>query len=111
MLANGMAGLSARRPAIPGAATDASYLSSAGAAGGCNSADSFASTLSVTNLAPGQYCIGLDANSPSDPMFSVTFNTPVEAATPEPATLALLCAGLGAICLRRALTGGLPGRY
>lgn len=95
--------------AIPGAAPAASYLFSMGAAGGCNSAasgtlnstDSFSSTLSVANLAPSQYCIGLDANSSSDPMFSLTFNTPVETATPEPATMTLLSVGLGTICVRR----------
>jgi hypothetical protein len=82
----------------------ASYLFSEGT-GSCtgggsstlNSGDSFTGTIAVANLAPGQYCIGIDANNSNDPAFALTFNTPIEAATPEPSTFALIPAALGLI--------------
>jgi hypothetical protein len=40
-------------------------------------ANSFAGTLTSPNLPAGYYCIGLNANSPNDPTFTLTFNTPV----------------------------------
>jgi hypothetical protein len=96
---------------ITGASSTASYLFTDGLAGGScsggasqtlNSGDSFTSTLASANLAPGQYCIGIDANSANDPNFSLTFNTPVNGA-PEPSGFILLSAGLGMIgVLRRA---------
>lgn len=96
---------------ITGASGTASYLFSEGLASGfcgggasstLNSVDSFTSTIGSADLAPGQYCIGIDANSPNDPNFSITFNTPVSA-VPEPSGLILLSAGLGMIrVLRRA---------
>jgi hypothetical protein len=66
---------------ITGASGAASYLFEEGTAGGfcsdgtsktLSSGDSFASTIAIANLAPGQYCIGIDANSPSDPAFAIT---------------------------------------
>jgi hypothetical protein len=91
---------------IVGASAGASYLFSEGVFGGCNSTsatlnsgDGFASTISVPNLAPGQYCIGLDANSPNDPAFSIIFNTPVEG-VPEPTTYWLLAVGIATIGVR-----------
>jgi hypothetical protein len=48
------------------------------------------------NLAAGQYCIGLDANSPNDPSFSLTFSSPVDS-TPEPGSVVLLAAGLACL--------------
>jgi hypothetical protein len=82
--------------------TGASYLFSEGA-GSCtsgasatlNAADSFTGTISVPGLAAGTYCIGVAANNPADPMYSVVFNTPVLGDTPEPSTFVLLAAGLG----------------
>jgi large repetitive protein len=73
---------------IAGASGGASYLFSEGVSiGGCNSAtatlnsgDSFTSTIAITNLAPGSYCIGIDANNSNDPAFAITFNTPVDGA-------------------------------
>lgn len=91
---------------ITGADAGASYLFSEGAEGGCssggtatlNSADSFTTTISVADLAPGQYCIGIDANNANDPAFALTFNTPVDGtATPEPSYCVLLSIGLAAI--------------
>ena len=92
--------------------TSASYLFSEGAAGNCgsggsatlNSSDSFTGTISNPDLPAGQYCIGIDANSASDPAFALTFNTPVEGATPEPSTFGLLLAGLGMTGLLRPTT-------
>lgn len=97
---------------ITGASSTASYLFSDGPSYGIscsvgpsltlNSGDSFTGTLASANLAPGQYCIGIDANSANDPNFSLTFNTPVSGA-PEPSGFILLSAGLGMIgVLRRA---------
>jgi hypothetical protein len=89
---------------ITGASSGASYLFSAGLAGTCssvanqtlNTADSFYSTISAANLPAGQYCIGLNANSPNDPNFSLTFDTPVSG-TPEPSTFLLLSLGAAGI--------------
>ena len=94
--------------AIAGANTGASYLFSEGVTGGCNSggsatlnsADSFTGTVAIANLAPGQYCIGLDANNLNDPAFALTFNTPV-AGVPEPSGFVLLWVGLGMIGVLR----------
>ena len=77
---------------IAGASGGASYLFSEGASiDGCNSAtatlnsgDSFTSTIAITNLAPGSYCIGIDANNSNDPSFAITFNTPVDGAVIQP---------------------------
>jgi hypothetical protein len=93
---------------IAGAASDASYLYTVGVAGSCNtlatqtlsSANTFTSTISVGNLAPGQYCIGLDANNPDDPSFSLTFGAPVGGA-PEPSGFVLLSAFFGVAGIRR----------
>ncbi len=91
---------------ITGASAGASYLFSEGDAGGCsgggtatlNSGDSFSSTISVANLAPGQYCIGIDANNSNDPAFTLTFNTPVDGTpTPEPSYFVFVSIGLSAI--------------
>jgi hypothetical protein len=81
----------------------ASYLFSLGTAGNCNSStaildsgNGFASTIGVSSLAAGTYCVGLDANNPNDPMFGLTFNTPVSGtATPEPSGAVYLLTGLG----------------
>ena len=91
---------------ISGASADASYLFTEGLAGSfcsggasqtLNSGDSFSQTISIGNLAPGQYCIGIDANSANDPNFSLTFNTPVSgvAAGPEPSSFILLSTAFG----------------
>lgn len=97
---------------ITGAQSGASYLFSEGGAGSCNllaaatlnSSDTFTSTISMPSLAPGLYCIGIDATSPNDPPFSLTFNTPVVGAqTPEPSVLVLLSIGFGMIGAWRAV--------
>jgi hypothetical protein len=89
-------------PTNPGA----SYLFSVGTTGNCSgngsatltSSDSFSSTIAIGNLASGQYCIGLVANNPNDPAFTLTFNTPVQGTTtPEPSSSMLLAIGLGVI--------------
>jgi hypothetical protein len=94
---------------ITGASTTASYLFTEGLAGSfcsggasqtLNNGDSFTSTIASANLAPGQYCIGIDANSANDPNFSLTFNTPVSG-VPEPSGFVLLSAGLGSIGVLR----------
>jgi len=93
---------------ISGASAAASYLFTEGLAGSfcgggasqtLNSGDSFTSTISIGDLAPGQYCIGIDANSANDPNFSLTFNTPVSgpSAVPEPSSFVLLSITLGMI--------------
>ena len=98
---------------ITGASSTASYLftdglvgssCSGGASQTLNSGDSFTSTLASANLAPGQYCIGIDANSANDPNFSLTFNTPVSG-VPEPSGFVLLFTGLGMIVVLRAKRG------
>jgi len=87
----------------------ASYLFSEGAAGSCGSGaavtldtgNSFTNTIAIGNLAPGQYCIGIDGTALGDPGFTLKFNTPVDGATPEPFTLASLSLGLGLIGVLR----------
>jgi hypothetical protein len=93
-------GIFSASASISQASSLATYAFSAGVAGSCNSigtatlnsGDSFSAGLSA-NLAPGKYCIGLTATSAYDPAFTLTFNTPVNAA-PEPNTAATLSAGL-----------------
>ena len=65
-----------------------------------DSGDSFSGTISNNNLAAGNYCIGIAANNPADPMYSLTFNTPTTA-MPEPSTFVMLLGGLGIGALRR----------
>ena len=94
---------------MTGASAGASYVFSEGVTGSCSSGgsqtldsgDIFTGTIAIANLVPGQYCIGIDANSASDPAFALTFNTPVDGATPEPSTVVLLSAGLGVVCVLR----------
>jgi PEP-CTERM motif len=85
---------------VTGASSGGSYVFSAGAASACssvgsemlNSGDGFSNTISDSNLSPGEYCIGLDANSANDPGFSLTFSSPVSN-VPEPGTFMLLLGG------------------
>jgi hypothetical protein len=96
---------------VDGAAPGASYLFSLGAVGSCNSSavpldssNAFSNTLFLSNLARGNYCIGLDANSLSDPHFALVFNTPVSG-VPEPSVFGLLSAGIGILgMVRRSRT-------
>lgn len=93
---------------VTGALSGSSYTYSAGVAGTCssvasqtlNSGDGFSGTISLGNLAPGQYCIGLGANAAADPNFALVFNTPVNG-VPEPSTLLLLSSGIGLASTRR----------
>ena len=88
---------------ITGANAGASYLFSEGLAGACSSGatqtldgtDNFTGAIAISNLPAGQYCIGISANDPSDPTFTLVFNTPVSGA-PEPSGDVLLSVGLGA---------------
>lgn len=93
----------------------ASYLFSGGNAGSCssggtatlNSDDSFTNTITIGDLAAGQYCIGIDANNANDPAFALTFNTPVTGtSTPEPSGFVLLSIGLGMISFLRLTKRG-----
>jgi hypothetical protein len=112
-------GLFSATASITGAPGGASYLFSAGAAGSCgsgtsatlNSGDSFASTIE-TNLASGQYCIGISTDGLDDPNFALTFNTPVTDQAPEPSGFVLLSIGLGmagVLRLRKRSSGGFSG--
>jgi hypothetical protein len=90
---------------ITGANTSASYLFSEGVSGSCNgggsatldNTDNFTGMISIANLAPGSYCIGLNADSPNDPAYTLTFDTPLAAQTPEPGSLLLMFVGFGAM--------------
>ena len=53
------------------------------------------------DLAPGQYCIGINSDNANDPAFELTFTTPVDVATPEPSGFVLFSAGLGMIGILR----------
>jgi hypothetical protein len=91
------------------------FLFSLGVSGTCstvsqtlNSGDSFSGTISLANLAPGLYCIGLTSTAENDPAYTLTFNTLVQGQAqsyglflPEPSSLALLSIGLGMIGVRR----------
>ncbi|HYL75673.1 MAG TPA: hypothetical protein VEU96_15775 [Bryobacteraceae bacterium] len=92
---------------VSDAPSGASYAFSVGVAGTCssagsatlNGADSFTGTIAISNLPPGQYCIGINTNNTSDPPFQISFNTPVtsssaSSAVPEPSGLVLLSIGL-----------------
>lgn len=91
---------------VSGAAADATFLFSEGLTGNCasggsstlNSGDNFTGTIHVANLAAGEYCIGMHANSGTDPVFTLTFNTPVTGSSapssaPEPSSFALFSIG------------------
>jgi hypothetical protein len=87
---------------LAGANPGASYIFEILGAGGTvidtltlDQADGFTGTLS-DSLAAGHYEIGLDADSPQDPGFNLQFDTPV-GGVPEPATWAMLLAGIGGI--------------
>ena len=72
--------------------------------------DGFTNTIGIANLAAGQYCIGINANSVNDPAFALTFNTPVTgpAPVPEPSGFVLLSIGfgmIGALRLRKRSSG------
>jgi len=97
---------------IAGANAGASYLFSEfseGPTGSCGSGvtetldggDNFMSTIAIANLAPGLYCIGIEATSPNDPAFTLTFDTPVQGTVPEPSSLGLMLVGLGMMAVVR----------
>jgi hypothetical protein len=93
---------------VMGAPGTASYLLTGGGSNSCsnlgsqslNSINNFSNTLSLPSLAPGQYCIGLNASDMADPNFALTFSTPVSGA-PEPTTFVLLSFGMATICVLR----------
>ena len=76
-----------------------------------SSANDF-SALMKMNLSAGDYEIGMYTDSPFDPQFTITFDTPVGSYVPEPSSWALIILGAGAVggALRRRSTkvqGGL----
>jgi len=96
--------------AISSASALSTYLFSAGSIGSCDSigssnlstSNNWTSIISSSNLAAGQYCIGLTATSSYDPPFTLTFDTPVSA-TPEPNGMVLVGAGLALAAIGRAV--------
>lgn len=70
-----------------------------------NGTNNFTGTIAIPNLAAGQYCIGINANDPSDPPFTLVFNTPVSG-VPEPPGLVLLSVGLGVLGALRLKRSG-----
>jgi hypothetical protein len=95
---------------VSGANSAGSYLFSEGTLGDCtnggsatlNTGDGFTGAINIPNLAPGTYCLGLNANNPNDPAFTFTFNTALPANTPEPASIVMLPLGLCLVaCLRK----------
>ena len=104
---------------VPDGASGASYQFSVGVAGTCtsggtatlDSSDSFTGTIAISNLAAGQYCIGINTTSMVDPSFALIFNTPVsgistQSSAPEPSGFALLSIGSLMIGLRRRAARG-----
>jgi hypothetical protein len=92
------------------ATTDGSYLftegstgsfCSGGASEALNNLDGFTNTIAIANLAPGQYCIGIENNSAADPIFAFTFLTPVNGVVPEPSGLIPIFVALGLIVFLR----------
>lgn len=90
-------------------ASGGSYLFTEGSAGSfcsggasqtLNIGDTFTNTIAIANLAPGQYCIGIETSSLTDPGFAMTFNTPVSG-VPEPSVLIPLSVAFGMIGLLR----------
>jgi hypothetical protein len=65
-----------------------------GAAQTLSLADSFTSAITFSNLPAGVYCIGLSADNPNDPAYSLIFNAPVNR-VPEPSSSILVCIGFG----------------
>jgi hypothetical protein len=91
---------------LTGTNSGMSYLFSEGLTGGTcasggsstlNSSDSFTGTIAIANLGPGLYCIGLDSNSANDPSYTLTFNTPLPAQTPEPSSCFFLLIGFATL--------------
>jgi hypothetical protein len=60
-----------------------------------DAANGFVGSLAVSDLAAGTYTIGLSADLDVDPRFSIRFTSPIGAAVPEPASWALMIAGVG----------------
>jgi hypothetical protein len=76
------------QPAIPRTLTAASTIA--------RSAGTLLAIPILSNLAAGQYCIGLAATSANDPAYALTFNTPVNGfKTPEPSGFVLARHRLG----------------
>jgi hypothetical protein len=95
--------------------SNASYLFSEGVTGTCdsiamvtlNNGNGYSGTITNSNLAAGQYCIGVFANNPADPNYTLSFNTPVTAAqTPEPAGVVLFLMGALTVGLLRVRERG-----
>jgi hypothetical protein len=82
---------------------NAGSFCSGGASETLNNLDGFTDTIAIANLAPGQYCIGIENNGVVDPGFAMTFNAPVSGVVPEPSSLIPLSLALGIIgFIRRA---------
>jgi hypothetical protein len=67
-----------------------------------SSTNAFSALMSL-ELTSGDYEIGMYTNSPYDPQFTITFDTPVGSFVPEPSSWALIILGVGAVggALRR----------
>jgi len=92
---------------VTGAPTTDSFLFTGGGLNSCSnigsqtldSSNGFAGTLSLGNVASGQYCVGLNASALNDPDFALTFSSGVTG-VPEPAGVWLVLAGLAVIVAR-----------
>lgn len=69
-----------------------------------NNDNAFNALISM-NLDSGEYVIGMTTASPYDPQLTITFNTPVGTAAPEPATFGLLGAGFFVVRRLRSRQG------
>ena len=77
-----------------------------------DAANGFTKQLNYDGLAGGIYELGLYTDSPYDPQFSLTFNTPVLSSAPEPSAWLLMLAGFGicgAVLRRRSWAQASPG--
>ncbi len=70
---------------------------------GLDASNGFSRLMRVNGLSKGLYELGLYTDSPYDPQFTITFNSPVLSAAPEPAVWLMMLLGFGlcGVTLRR----------